>query len=230
METVSMGLLWYFAFVFSTTAHEAAHAWSSYHLGDATAYLGGQVSLNPMAHVRREPIGMIVFPVITFLISGWMMGWASAPYDPAWAERYPKRAAWMALAGPVANLLLAVIVGLGIRAGILAGVFIEPSSAHLTGITLPATDDIWAGVAVLASIMFTLNLILFSFNLIPLLPLDGSAAAMLLMSERVAERYRAIMLNPAFSMLGLMFAWQAYDPIFRPIFRLSLKVLYPGRF
>jgi len=50
--------------------------------GDHTAALGGQVSLDPVPHIRREPFGMVVFPILTYVMGGWMMGWASAPYDP----------------------------------------------------------------------------------------------------------------------------------------------------
>lgn len=230
MNTLTLGMLWYLAFIFSTTVHEAAHAWAALRLGDPTAYRGGQVTLDPIPHIRREPIGTVVFPIVTYLVGGWMMGWASAPYDPVWAERYPKRAAWMAFAGPAANLLVAITAGLTIHLGLLLGVFMEPSTARFTQITLAASPGLWHGVSVLLSIVFTLNLILFSFNLIPLQPLDGAAAVMLLMSERMAERYRAVMLNPAFSMFGLLVAWRAYDPVFRPLFRFALGVLYPGRF
>ncbi len=230
MNTLTLGMLWYLAFIFSTTVHEAAHAWAALRLGDPTAYRGGQVTLDPIPHIRREPIGTVLFPVVSYLVGGWMMGWASAPYDPLWADRYPRRAAWMAFAGPAANLLIAVVTGLLIHLGLWLGVFMEPSTARFTQITLAVSPGLWQGVAVLVSIVFTLNLILFSFNLIPLLPLDGAAAVMLLMSERVAARYRAIMLNPAFSMFGLLFAWRAYDPVFRPLFRLALGLLYPGLF
>src|SRR6059036_4027533 len=102
------GLLWFIAFLFSTTVHEAMHAFVAYRGGDRTAYLGGQVSLSPLPHIRREPIGMLVVPLLTSLTQGWAMGWASAPYDPFWADRYPRRAAWMAAAGPAGNLCIAL--------------------------------------------------------------------------------------------------------------------------
>ncbi len=86
------------------------------------------------------------------------------------------------------------------------------------------------GAAVFISILYTLNLVLFAFNLLPLYPLDGSVAIGLLMSERFGERYRAVMLNPAFSMFGLFFAWQGFDPLFDPFFGVALQVLYPGYF
>jgi hypothetical protein len=85
-------LIWYVVFVFSTTAHEAGHALVAYLGGDRTAYEGGQVTLDPMPHIRRSPFGMVVIPIITFLLSGggYMFGFASAPYDAFWAQRNPR--------------------------------------------------------------------------------------------------------------------------------------------
>src|SRR5450755_3711119 len=107
-DPVSNGILWYIAFLYSTTCHEAAHAWAAFRLGDPTAFLGGQVSLNPWPHLRREPVGMVVVPVACWVLGGWLMGWASAPYSREWARTYPRRAGLMALAGPAANLCLAL--------------------------------------------------------------------------------------------------------------------------
>ena len=71
---------------------------------------------------------MVVLPLISVVLSGWPFGFASAPYDPRWAMRYPKRAAWMALAGPAGNLVLVVGAVLAIRVGSSAGVFAAPSA------------------------------------------------------------------------------------------------------
>src|SRR5205807_5041545 len=97
MDTTSLvtGAVWYIVFLLSTTCHEAAHALAAKLGGDLTAFHGGQVSLDPTPHIRREPIGMLVAPILSYLMGGWMMGWASAPYDPFWARRHPRRAAWM---------------------------------------------------------------------------------------------------------------------------------------
>ena len=127
---LASALVYYLVFLYSTTVHEAAHAWAAKIGGDLTAYHGGQVSLDPRPHIKREPIGMLVLPIVSALLSGWPMGFASAPYDPRWAMRYPKRAALMALAGPGANLLLVVLAGIAIRGGILAGVFHAPESVN----------------------------------------------------------------------------------------------------
>ena len=74
------------SFLFSTTVHEAMHALVAWKLGDPTAYNGGQVSLSPIPHIKREPIGMLVLPLLTAMTQGWAIGWASAPYDPALGE------------------------------------------------------------------------------------------------------------------------------------------------
>ena len=106
MDLFGLGLAWFVAFIFSTSLHEAAHAWVGLRLGDPTAARGGQVSLNPLPHIRREPMGMIVVPLLSIIANhgSWMIGWASAPYDPIWAQQFPKRSALMSLAGPGANL------------------------------------------------------------------------------------------------------------------------------
>jgi Zn-dependent protease len=83
---IATGFIWFVAFLFSTTVHEAMHAFVAWKGGDSTAYHGGQVSLSPIPHIRREPIGMLVVPLLTSLTQGWAMGWASAPYDPVWAS------------------------------------------------------------------------------------------------------------------------------------------------
>ena len=104
-QTLALFPVWYAAFLLSLTCHEAGHAWVARRGGDDTAYLSGQVSLNPWPHIRREPIGTILVPLVTYFTgtSRWMMGWASAPYDPRWEDRHPRRAAAMSAAGPAAN-------------------------------------------------------------------------------------------------------------------------------
>ena len=97
------------AFLFSTTCHEAAHALVAKLGGDETAAQGGQVSLNPIPHIMREPFGMVLIPLLSYFINHSMIGWASAPFDPLWERRHPRRAGWMALAGPAANFSLMLL-------------------------------------------------------------------------------------------------------------------------
>ncbi len=172
-----VGFAWYVILLFSTTCHEAAHAWAAKLGGDLTAFHGGQVSLDPIPHIRREPFGMVVFPILSYAMGGWMMGWASAPYDPLWAQRHPRRAAWMSLAGPGANLTLTLLAALLIHAGIWLRVFQLPESAGFTHIVEAAGPGAATGVAFVLSILFSLNLLLGVFNLLPIPPLDGFGAA-----------------------------------------------------
>jgi hypothetical protein len=128
---LATGLIWFIAFLLSTTVHEAMHALVAWKGGDPTAYQGGQVSLSPVPHIKREPIGMLVVPLLTSLTQGWAMGWASAPYDPRWAERYPRRAALMAAAGPAGNFMIAAVALIALRVGLMLGWFVEPESVTL---------------------------------------------------------------------------------------------------
>ena len=131
-ESLQLGFIWYVVFLFSTVCHEASHAFAAHRLGDSTAEARGQVSLNPWPHIRREPIGMVLMPLISFAAGGWMIGWASTPYSMDWALAHPRRKAAMSLAGPLANCGLVLVAGLLIQAGISSGVFWRPSRSALT--------------------------------------------------------------------------------------------------
>jgi Zn-dependent protease len=224
-----MGFAWYVVFLFSTTCHEAAHAWAAKLGGDLTAFHGGQVSLDPLPHMRREPFGMVIMPIISYVAGGWMMGWASAPYDPYWAQRHPRRAAWMAVAGPAANFSLMLLAALLIHIGIWTGIFQSPETANFTHVVESSQAEWARGLAFVLSILFSLNLLLGIFNLIPIPPLDGFAAVGLLLPEKTAARFQSLgMQMGGFTMIGLLIAWKIFDPFFDPIFGLSLRALYPG--
>jgi Zn-dependent protease len=231
-EFLVQGLIWYVVFLFSTTCHEASHSFVGKLGGDLTAFHGGQVTLNPLPHMRREPFGMLLVPILSYVLAGWMIGWASAPYDPYWQARYPRRAAWMSLAGPGANFVLMTLAAIGIRLGILAGMFQQPSRVSLTHIT-EAVNPETAGAfltfaAMFVSILFFQNLLLGTFNLLPVPPLDGSTGITILMSESAALRFLKFIRDPNFSMVGIVAAWFLFDKVFDPIFTFALGILYPG--
>jgi Zn-dependent protease len=222
------GLVWYVVFLFSTSLHEAAHAWAAKRGGDPTAYLGGQVSLDPRPHIRREPFGMLMLPLFTAVTSGWPIGYASAPYDPVWAAHHPRRAAWMSLAGPAANLLLVLAASATVWLGIAAGVFAEPAMVSGSSIVAPASEGVAAAAALLVSAFFTLNLILCLFNLMPLPPLDGAGAVGLLLSDSAARRFQELTRHPMLAIAGIVIAWNVFGPIFRRAFWIAVGLLYPG--
>jgi Zn-dependent protease len=228
MQDPATALLYFVTFLFSVTLHEAAHAWAALRGGDATAYLGGQVSLDPVPHIRREPIGMIVLPLITVFTIGWPLGFASAPYDPEWAERYPRRAAWMALAGPAANFGLLLLAGGLLRLGAIAGVFHAPESVNF-GALAAADTQLWDTAGRVLSIAFSMNLLLMAFNLLPLPPLDGSAVIALGLAPDTARRYHGFLRStPMLGWVGIYVAWQVFDFVFDPVFTMAVSLIYPG--
>ena len=219
VETVALGFIWYAVLLFSLTAHEAAHAWAAWRGGDPTAYHGGQVGLDPRPHIRREPFGTLYFPIASYVLSGWMFGWASTPYDPRWAAAHPRRAAWMALAGPGANALLVVAAAVCIRAGLASGLFVPAESLSFTAVVEASSGAGWSLVATLLSVGLTLNLLLCLFNLLPFPPLDGSGALALFLPSSVARVVEGWFRKPAVALSGILVAWYAIGAIFRPVYR-----------
>lgn len=133
--------------------HEFAHAWTADRFGDDTPRLNGRLTLNPLVHL--DPIGSLLI-----LVSGF--GWAKpVPINPyQLGRRSPAAVMWVSLAGPLSNLLLAILAALPIRLGLM-------NSLYLSG------SPVLAAVPQILETFMFINLILFLFNLIPLAPLDG---------------------------------------------------------
>jgi Zn-dependent protease len=226
VEIGFQAVLWYVAFVLSTTMHEGAHALAAYVGGDPTAYRAGQVSLNPVPHMKREPFGMVILPILSAVSYGWALGFASTPYDPRWEARHPRRAAWMAAAGPAANLLLAALALALLRIGLAAGLFYAPERVSLS--RLVASE---AGLAdpagVFLSILLVLNVILFLFNLIPFPPLDGASAVTLLLPDDLALRFRERVRTGGFAVVGLLAAWLLFGQIVGGVFARLIALVHP---
>lgn len=220
------GLVWFVSFLISTTVHEAMHALAAWRLGDPTAYNGGQVSLSPLPHIRREPIGMLVLPFLTAFTQGWAIGWASAPYDPHWARRFPKRAALMALAGPVGNILIALLALVIIKAGLGAGAFTAPSRVTFEQIVGNAMGDS-SIVTLFLSVLLVQNVFLAAFNLLPLPPLDGAGVLGALVPEPMAASVRQLGSHPMASSVGLLVAWQLFPAVASPLFGWLLRLVHP---
>lgn len=223
------GIGLYFVLLFSCTLHEAAHAWAALRGGDTTAYRGGQVSLDPRPHIRREPFGLVVLPLLSVVATGWPLGYASAPYDPAWAYRHPQRSAWMALAGPAANLLVAIIAFAIMAFGRKIGVFFTPESINFGKIV--AAPGALLGAAWLISACFSMNLVLAILNLIPLPPLDGSGAIPLFLGKDKAQKYLEFLWeHPEIGWVGMILAWQLCSAIYPSIWESVVSLLYPNMF
>jgi len=221
------GAVFYVVFVFAVTLHEAAHAWAAKLGGDLTAYYGGQVSLDPIPHIRREPFGMVILPILSVFLIGWPFGFASAPYDPNWARRHPRRAAWMALAGPGGNLLLVLLAAAIIRAGMAATVLSAPPAVSFSRVTMGATAGLADAAAFVLSVFFSLNLVLLVLNLIPVPPLDGYGALRLVLPRAASEAYEGFSRQPMIGWIGILVAWRLFDYLYHPVFLFAVNLLYP---
>jgi Zn-dependent protease len=155
--------------VFSVVFHEYAHGMAAYRLGDDTARLHGRLTLNPLNHI--DPVGSIIVPLVLAFTGGMMFGWAKpVPVrvgklnDPR--NDHPK----VAFAGPLANLLLALISAIGL--GVVVGLGSHHEATAVAMMTRP--QSVPAFLILLFQTGIMLNLLLALFNLMPVPPLDGS--------------------------------------------------------
>lgn len=178
LDIVTIVLI-YGVLLISLVFHEAAHATLALLGGDRTAYLGGQVSLNPIPHIRREPFGTVILPLLALFMSNGTMcfGYAHAPYDPLWAYRHPRRAALMSAAGPVANLTLAFVAFLVLKILVASGLAETVHGRWSPWMMLDPVDASSGAVTAtirMASAFLLLNVFLAILNLIPIPPFDGA--------------------------------------------------------
>jgi Zn-dependent protease len=212
----------YVVFVYSTVFHEAAHAWSALKLGDRTAYEGGQVTLDPTPHIKREPFGMVLVPIVSLLFTGGLFGWASAPLNAEWVMRNPRRAAYVALAGPAANFILCIFAVLLMLLGVKAGVF---TPTLISNYNIVGGEGPWAICGQILSIIFSLNFLLGIFNLLPAPPLDGSNIPLLFLNGRAAEKYQLAIYQPQLQIITFILVWQLAPVIIRPAFNWAFGIL-----
>jgi Zn-dependent protease len=171
--------------VFAITLHEAAHAYAAKYFGDTTAYAQGRMSLNPIKHI--DPIGTLLIPIVLFFSgSPFLFGYAK-PVPVVFGNlRNPKKQmAFVALAGPMANMVMAVMwmlfaIGL-VALNVGESFFIQMAEA---------------GVKT--------NLVIFAFNLFPIPPLDGGRIVTSLLPNRYAYKFAQLEPYGFFIVLGLM--------------------------
>lgn len=177
--------------IMSIVIHEVAHGYAARYYGDLTAEYEGRLTLNPVKHI--DPVGSVFVPLISYLFGGFVFGWAKpVPYNPYNLKpgRWPE--AFVALAGPLSNIGLAVVFGLLLR------LTENPSLSFVT---------ITAGIVYI-------NVLLAVFNLMPVPPLDGSKLLFALFPEKIYklrsffERYGLILV-----LFFILFVWQLIAPL-----------------
>lgn len=171
MQTIAVYAL---PVLFAITLHEAAHAYAAKYFGDATAFLAGRVSLNPLKHI--DPIGTILIPLALYIATEgkFVFGYAKpVPVEFGNLRNPKKQMAWVALAGPAANFVMAL--GWMLLAMLLVA----------AGISEPFLSRM-AEAGILA------NILMFAFNLAPIPPLDGGRIVTGMLPNRLAYQFARI--------------------------------------
>lgn len=213
LTTIQQICVWALPVLFAITLHEAAHGWSAYKLGDPTAKLLGRVSLNPLVHI--DPIGSILMPLLIGLSTNFtmMFGWAK-PVPVTYENLKNKRrdVILVALAGPMANILMALMWGIGLKS--------FSGGAESSSIFQFFVYSSMAGIAI--------NLILFALNILPIPPLDGSKVVSSLLPRRYAYHYDKI--EPYGFLILLVLMWtnllgMILQPIVKTLFSWLMILL-----
>ncbi len=193
--------------IFAITLHEAAHAFAARYFGDATAYMLGRMTLNPLKHI--DPIWTILVPIVTLLFTPFVFGAAKPVPVNFGGLRNPKRdMIWVAAAGPLANLAM----------------MITWAVAGKIAINLPESDPV-VFLALMAQAGIFVNALLMIFNLFPLLPLDGGRILTGLLPNRLAYAFSRTEPYGMFILIALMLSG-IIGKFLWPLVEISMKSIY----
>jgi Zn-dependent protease len=191
--------------IISVMVHEVAHGLAALWQGDRTAQYQGRLTLNPLKHI--DPVGSVIVPLLLAVLPGSLMfGWAKpVPYNPYNLKNGRTSEFIVAFAGPLSNILIALLGAFTIRA---------------FGMSLPD-----ATLSIL-SITILMNLVLALFNLVPLPPLDGSKILMNILPYELSEK-----VNRFYTTYGLFatlffifFVWQYFVPVILWVYRVFVGI------
>ncbi len=204
MESVL--IFFFLALIFSIIIHEVSHGYAAEILGDPTARLQGRLTLNPIPHI--DLMGSILVPaILLFANAGFLFGWAKpVPYNPYNLKNQRWGEAIVAGAGPLVNIVLAVLFGLIVRfgGGMLPDSFIQ-----------------------LSAIVVLINVMLAFFNLLPLPPLDGSKLLKAVLPYKASlafQRFEALLMSGGL-LLTLIIFWLLIT-LFSPLFIAGLSGMF----
>lgn len=198
-------LIFYFLIIIpSAIIHEYAHGWMADRLGDPTARYSGRLTLDPRRHI--DLWGTIVMPIFLYIISrgGFLFAYAKpVPYNPYNLKNQKWGPAFVALAGPLVNFLLALAFAFMLRC-------------------LPFLPSIWWNLGDFFAIIIYANLMLLVFNLIPLPPLDGSKLLYALLPDS-AYQVKIFLERHSFAFLLVVVLF--VSPLISPIISFLFKLL-----
>ena len=201
-------IIWAIPVIFAITAHEVAHGWVALQLGDRTAQMMGRLTLNPIKHI--DPLGTILIPGLLLMMGGFIFGWAKPVPITYQNLRKPKSdMAWVALAGPMANLVMAVIWALVAKLGL---------GVYQSGIAM-GEPMIYMGVAGVL-----INTMLMMLNLLPLPPLDGGRILVSLLPGPLAWQVSRIEPYGFFILVGLLYLG-VISAVLWPLMNLFISLL-----
>lgn len=191
----------------SVVVHEVSHGYAARSLGDRTAEYAGRLTLNPLKHI--DWLGSVILPLLlVFSGSSFLIGWAKpVPYNPYNLRNQKWGEAYVAGAGPLSNIILALFFGLIIRFGSY-------------GILPPAFIEI-------SFMIVLINIVLAIFNLVPIPPLDGSKILFSFLPQRLQilrrdmERYSLV-----FLVIFIFFLWQFLTPVIGYFFRIITGISF----
>lgn len=215
--------------VLAFSVHECAHAWTAWRLGDPTARMLGRVTLNPLKHL--DPLGSVLFPLISLVYGGFLVGWAKpTPVTGRNFKNFKRDDILVTLAGPASNLLSATIALILLLLmkhlvpnGVVSIATAMALAQHVPGIVTEGLPALFP-IALFLYFVILINLLLFVFNLIPIPPLDGSHIL------RHFLPYKAVQLYDRMGMFGLIILFllggRFIFAIFTPLFATFNHILF----
>jgi Zn-dependent protease len=200
-------VIWAPPVLLAVTLHEVGHGYAAYRHGDSTAAEMGRLTLNPIKHM--DLVGTVIVPIAMMLLSPFIFGWAKpVPINAARLNNPRRDMIWVAIAGPAANILMAICWALVYK--IASPTFGEPSGVQTVMVSM-------------AQVGIMINFLLAAFNILPIPPLDGSRVVMSFLSPELARPYAQLERYGMLIIVGLMMSgllWKVLNPMLNWLYRM----------